>query len=251
MTKKIGKSLFIVDSTGATLTRWQYNGKDIIAPFGQSKQSDGSIKFRGGIPICLPKFGPAYKDRAREINLIQHGFLRNTEMEKLNGEEVGYVKNFSKTKAYPFSFEVFTRFKMKENGFSHVLGIKNNELKANMPICPGIHPYFKTPHGQCLLKINDEKQELLNLISLKKKKEDRLVHLGKTNNVIELDNHENVLKIKLGKGYDHIVIWTDDPTYICIEPIASNPELFGTENGLWLEPNPHGIVLKCDIKITK
>lgn len=68
-----GGALLEVYYYGATITKWQLDGKDIL--FTSSKAIlDGSKAIRGGIPLVFPQFGS--KPDGYPNALPQHGFAR-------------------------------------------------------------------------------------------------------------------------------------------------------------------------------
>src|SRR3989338_6202252 len=103
------------------------------------------------------------------------------------------------------------------------------------------HPYFTIPHGQFLLKINDKEPEIISTITLSKEKA-KVIRLKRGSNVVELDNHDNILKITLNKPYKYLYIWTDSSSYVCLGGAGGEPGFFCTKDGVWLGARPHGVV---------
>ncbi len=70
-----------IDSIGANITSFQYDGKHIFFP-QQAVKEDGALQQRGGSHICFPNFGTNQKENNHLI-LPRHGFIRDTAFSNL------------------------------------------------------------------------------------------------------------------------------------------------------------------------
>lgn len=116
----------------------------------------GSSSKRTGVPILFP-FANPLKNDVLDISggkIGQHGFARNClwQLDKIENKQV--VIKLCQTDlpkeiqtAYPFQFEVkIIVYISKANKLIYKLEVTNHG-KANMPIAPGIHPYFPVKHN--------------------------------------------------------------------------------------------------------
>lgn len=227
-----------VSQLGATVTRWQFGERHILFPQQMVRVGD-ELKLRGGVPISFPNFGPPPEGS----NLPQHGFMRDTTMNRM--ELLGGVggMHFSRELvgefpgAFPWEFSLAAYFGATSHGFSHTICVARKgtpTARQPMPLGVGIHPYFRTPQGVSLVKISDDDIPVtgetfdpgypLVLLANPPISVD-LAGMGRVN----LD-----LKGLYATDQARIVIWTDDPRYVCVEPVIADPKNFGKDNGFYL-----------------
>lgn len=193
----------------------------------------GSSHKRTGIPILFPFANPLenniFKPSGREIG--QHGFARNSEFEiaqisdstielKLTHESISPEMQL----AYPYKFELKIILDLaKENTLNYKIVVTNLDTK-DLPIAPGIHPYFPLKH--------DQKPQLgISNLDLKN------IDWGKPSNGFFYDwnglakinfasKNLEIKEISNQKKFQNLVIWSQNPTgnddfdFVCIEPFT-------------------------------
>jgi len=207
-----------VSLNGGYVTSFNIGGKEIIYPDGILK-IDNQEKRRGGIPLLFPWAGSLE-------GYIQHGFVRDLRWEEVpSGEELISnkvllkLKSDNKTKKiFPYDFETSLDISLEENSLLYKLTVLNKDTK-DMPIAPGIHPYFKVPEG----KFTDIEANISNFDPKTYKLEESLFSRLKNLNIVipEIGN----LKIEYGGYFERkqsrLAVWTDNKNYICFEPWAT------------------------------
>jgi len=211
---------------------------------------------RSGIPILFPFAGPLKNDllNCTKTTLPQHGFgrlvnwkvIENDSTNKLQSEVA--LKLSSKDvdenwkKAYPFDFEAIIKLDIsKKNCLKYVIEVTNLG-KKNLPICPGLHPYFYLNHEQ-------KKTLILNNLPNKRHPDNKnpIWTAEKTNwdtweGFVELEANNGIqavwengknpeknqrkLLIETENNLEKILIWSGEgmqkKPYVCIEPIAKS-----------------------------
>lgn len=133
-------SRLVLDLQGGYVHRWTISNTDILYVGADPK--------RRGIPLLFPYFGKP------DEMLPQHGFARDTRWHLAASSEHQASLVFShndisdKARAYyPYAFEVRIDLILAATTLTYALHIANAGLK-DMPISPGIHPYWAVPHAQ-------------------------------------------------------------------------------------------------------
>lgn len=244
-----------ISAQGGTVVRWQYDENQILFP-QQRVALASALKLRGGIPICAPVHG-ASPERWVEKGLGQHGFVREALFGVIEKDEdqVRMLKLFRGSKAYPWGLNFSAIFSMTPNGFTHAFQLRYNELEnhlrhlrlnSEMPVAPGIHPYFATPagggwhlfHGDVILHHHELGVGQSLVLDLD------------TDEKVRLDTALGTVVLEAKPPYSDLVVWTDSTKYVCVEPVAGQGN-FDTPEGIFLPPrgvemNPSGrITLEC------
>lgn len=144
----------VVPERGGIITRWQFQGQDILYLDAQ-RFANPDLSVRGGIPILFPICGNlpnnTYTYKGKEYTLKQHGFARDlpwevTEEVTKDLASITLVLNSSdRTRAvYPFDFQLAFTYKLKGNSLE--LDQRYTNLSNEpMPFSTGLHPYFWAP----------------------------------------------------------------------------------------------------------
>lgn len=130
--------LVTIDPEGGCVTSWKVRDIEILYR--------GSSKKRTGIPILFPYFGKAR-------HTIQHGFGRDSSWKVIHVSHSSlHMKLTSKhisveaQKEYPYIFQTDLHVMVDESGsMTYELSVKNLD-KKDIPISPGIHPYWDIQH---------------------------------------------------------------------------------------------------------
>jgi len=157
-------SLLTFTKNGGQVLSWKTGNQQIFY--------QGSSQKRTGIPILFPFANPLdnniFNFSGKEIP--QHGFARNSTWQQaqisgsicklsLNDKQIDPVWQA----AYPFKFKLSLILDIStENELKYKIQVQNLDSK-DLPIAPGIHPYFPIKHEQKkLLKIIDKSPFILN-----------------------------------------------------------------------------------------
>jgi galactose mutarotase-like enzyme len=177
---------------------------------------------RSGIPLLFPfagaldggvfkkKFGKKTDKEVAEIKFPQHGFARDCEFEVLDSE----VDSISLVLAsdmlsseiramYPYKFMLCVDYELLED--SLVMTIEVTSFESELPIAPGIHPYFPTT-----LELNSDLGDSRVVESASSEVFEYCDY--------ELTNGKVVVNITDNGNASNLVVWSDSPDYNCIEP---------------------------------
>lgn len=215
--------LIVLSETGGTITEWKYRGWDIFFP-QQEIIINGEKKLRGGMHPCFPNFGTVDE----KFGLPQHGTLRTLHADRMGNTAVHFDKvpmgssgGFAEVNVsvYPLT-----------HGFTYGLRAVLVGDGEDLFINPGLHPYFATPRGFA---------EVLHPQAVVEK-----VPYGPKISPIELFSPRAYIaglgRVMMTPGQTlrgpsaRIVLWRDDPRYVCIEPISATSREFNTPSGVAL-----------------
>lgn len=226
-----GKKRFIVvSSKGATVTKFSWDGYDIIYPQLLKKvklgKNETKNKLRGGIPICFPFFGPPPEKHA---GLDKHGWLRNQELNLENEDDQSLRFWGLNTKNCYYEFCIFQQIRVsltKEKGLC--INFIASRSKSDLPykkasINPAFHPYFSNLGNRSVRigkKIITEFTEEAVILPAKK---EMIIDLGAKKVKMTIDGNF--------RKDPYVALWSDSKDYFCVEPILGNPKNVGTSKG--------------------
>jgi len=236
MSVKIGnKNVSItVALHGGTITHFIYHGEDIIFPH----HFIGSLKTRGGIPVCFPFFGVPTEKFSQ---LPKHGWLRNQQLALINGTDHSVSltgHNGHLTEVYPWQLEYTVTASITDTDgllFKLEATRLDDGIKEPAPVNPGFHPYFS----------NLGKSELVCCDGTSKFVPAQKIH------VIDLGSKK--VKMTLSGDFNEnsqFVLWSDVEKYFCVEPILGDPQHFDTPRGKNLEIGER-IMLGCLFEVVE
>lgn len=140
-------SLIKVSEQGAYLTSWQIEGREVLY--------QGSELKRTGIPLLFPNFdfGPP---------LPNHGFGRVSKWQTINSSPNSCHLRLSENDIKPEYREIYSHqfiadlnLSVKNNQLDYFLEVKNLG-NMDLPLAPGLHPYWPIKHDdKSLIKINN------------------------------------------------------------------------------------------------
>ena len=236
---RYGSTEASVSLDGAYVTRLSFDGQDILFPDG-SYPINGKEKRRGGMPPMFPYAGPL----ENHPDWPQHGFARDMEWkdktiyEDLEPQGILLeLKSNEKTqKLFPYQFRDELEIVLGENGFSYKL-IVFNEGTKDMPIAPGVHPYFCLPTGELSdietnikgLDLEDYQLTKTLFLPVQKEVEIKIPKIGG-------------IKMLLGGDFlrdkAQLWFWTDSSNYdyFCVEPCSGPVGSFLKEDERILVP---------------
>jgi|GEM_PF-1054627 galactose mutarotase-like enzyme len=236
-------SKIVVDLNGGLLLSWEIKDEEIFY--------QGSTKRRSGVPILFPFANPLesgiFNISGKQIP--QHGFGRDSTWKLKEVSESSITINLTNNDiseemqaAYPFQFEVTIKVDMNEaDNLKYTMEVINLG-EQNLPIAPGLHPYFPIQHEHKKdLKIISPTNESTNN-ELSDVEEDILFdgkaidwdkntngYFNKFQNQAEIifQNNKKITITELGEKseFQNLVVWSQnleekDYNFVCIEPFT-------------------------------
>lgn len=231
-----------IESTknGAELTSVKLNGEERL--------HDGNSFWNRHSPVLFPIVGKL-KDGKTLINgksfeMGQHGFARDMLFQKI-GENSYILKSNEETlKKYPFKFELYVSYKIKNDILTTRYKVINKD-KKNILFGLGGHPAFKCNYSKNDCEINFDRIEskiefyglengLVNPNKIDKEnfmKNNKIVlhkDIFKNDAIImkNLNSHKVILKENGTEkiefeftGFKYLALWSkEDAPFVCIEP---------------------------------
>ena len=219
----------MIDLQGGYVHSWSIDGAHILYVGKDAK--------RRGIPLLFPYFGKP------DPALPQHGFARDTHWHLVTSNESSATLAFSHADIsdaariyYPYPFEVHVDLELSHSTLMYTLRVTNTGLK-DMPISPGLHPYWAVPHAQKKhMQINGIEGFDASSIDWDTQPPDEdFPYLEKV--LLKLPQHsvsiEEVTSNHLST--EQITVWSQpltstDHDFVCVEPIC------GLRGGYVVEP---------------
>ncbi len=217
---------------------------------------DRKQNIRGGIPILFPISGQLesgkYEWQGESYQMPNHGLARihpwevidTTFDEEQASISILFESSIGTKDVFPFDFEVIFTYTLKQNQlFIHQS--YRNLGKKDMPIYPGLHPYFKTKSKKLSLKTdattyydyNDGiTKEFTDKIDMEGLKE--AIVLENKHQQLDAQLEETALHMETATEFQYTVLWTEkDKDFICIEPwTAKTGELNRKKELIMIEP---------------
>lgn len=187
-----------IDTTGAWVAGLSLDDE---VPILHPRFVNEEGKYRGGMHVCSPYFGP---DR----NLSQHGYARDEEWEVTERHSglVGLTNYQTTTSGYTCLRNRLS-YVVAGNTFLAILRLTNEHASWGMSVAPGFHPYFSGSGS-----VSNE--------PIFKEPDDETIARGASRSVIHLASGLDV--IMEAQGMQGIVEWSDKPEeYHCVEPVDS------------------------------
>lgn len=200
------------------------SGNELLFP-----RQDIDGKNRGGVPVCAPTFGSG-----ELVGLNQHGFARNLLWERAKSEnpnevELTLVNPRSQAENIPEEFtgcamEMIVTIEKDDAGNNPVLRqeltIRNYGPKA-FACTPGFHPYFPSPPGGDVQKVNIVDSLTNKAVSYSAKDYAAVQEIPTKGTSLIIATPEYQVKMETYGLNDHIG-WSADPEkYFCVEPTYS------------------------------
>ncbi len=219
---------------GGNILSWQvYNEK--------TKNSDdifyiGSTERRGGMPVLFP-FANPLDDGVLKIShkkIGQHGFARDSNWQLVNMSESSAKISLTNLNispemqiAYPFEFQISIIVSLKSpNSLEYTIEVKNTD-KKDLPIAPGLHPYFALNHlSKPQLKIMNSDASLdLHPIDWENDMDGNFYNWTDKSMVCVFPDKIITIAETDTKHFENIVVWSQTPQksdthFVCIEPFT-------------------------------
>lgn len=206
----------------------------------------GSTKKRSGIPVLFPYFGKSSKTR-------QHGFGRDSSWKVEHVSNSSIEMNLSSNTIpsdakheYPYSFEATLVISLHENGsMEYGLRVKNTGDK-DLPISPGIHPYWDIEHEEKKhIKVSGLSGFDASAIDWDNNPPDDRFAFEKSLMLHFPDRNIEIKDIsEHGSKIKHVAVWSQainkpDFNFVCFEPVCGvdyaidNNPIFIASNNTW------------------
>jgi galactose mutarotase-like enzyme len=223
---KSPKNELIVEATSGQLVQWIHNG---VGVFYQ-----GSSIRRSGVPILFPFANPLKDDilivSGRRIG--QHGFGRDFPWQVTEQTDTSItlvLKSQDITQemreAYPFDFEAKIKLEVADNNLIYTLQITNHG-KQQMPVAPGIHPYFPIKHEfKQNLIINNLQGFDSRDIDWNKESNGYFYNFDDSVDIKFMDDRIISMQQAGLKDFENLVVWSQslanlDHDFVCAEPFS-------------------------------
>lgn len=177
--------------------------------------------WKGRNPLLFPQVSSTSTKTniidGKEYPMGNHGFARNSEFELVsdkNNKLVFLLKDNEEThKQYPFSFEIYVTYSLKENSVLIDYEVVNTNDRK-MPFGFGLHPGFMCDEGlkDSYVTFNNGHEFKLNFDQLYPTYFEEPMPSSAT-------LHTNGHEIKLVfDGFKHLALWSPNGPFVCIEP---------------------------------
>lgn len=195
----------------------------------------GSSYKRSGIPILFPFANPLKNDvlLVSGKKISQHGFARNCQWELLNKSDSQASLQLSSQnlpqeykEVYPFEFNLILEVEINHvNTLIYNLVLENTG-NTNLPIAPGIHPYFVVDHKlKNTLKIA-EIPEFKSAETNWEVQNDGTFFNFKNHATIQFpDKYLTITETTRPSQFENLVVWSQtnsdtDFNFVCFEPFT-------------------------------
>lgn len=227
------ESVLKMNLDGGTVLGWKNKNEEVFY--------QGSNDKRSGIPILFPFANPLENDifQLTGLEIPQHGFARKSLWSLRNISDsvlelsLNY-KNIDPTwqKAYPFKFDLNIILDISTpNVLSYCMQVQNLDHK-NIPIAPGIHPYFPISH---INKMNLQIQTInLQKIDWETNSDGYFFDFdGEIQAQFPNGKTIKIQEISPEKEFQNIVIWSqneekEDFDFVCLEPFTRKSNAINT-----------------------
>lgn len=263
---------------GAELTSIKLNGTEKLHQGSEILDETGKPYWGRHAPILFPIVGKL-KDNKTQINgniceMTQHGFARDMDFEELGNNKYLLKSNPETLKKYPFKFELYVEYSIKENELTTQYTVINKD-ENEMLFGLGGHPAFICDYssGDYELEFGDKEKSiefyklqdgLIKTESVTSILEDNKIKLNKdifnedaiimknisSNKVILKNKKENKTELEFNfEGFPYLAIWSKKGApFVCIEPWQNHTDSVES-NGIFSEKE-NILKLKKDEKFT-
>lgn len=219
---KSGVNEFIIEPQGGQLVQWKHDGAGVFY--------QGSSIRRSGVPILFPFANPLKNDifDVSGKTIKQHGFGRDSLWRVVDQTEDSVVLELTHGDisaemqiAYPYGFKAKIALELSENSLNYTLTVENLS-QIDLPIAPGIHPYFPLKHEQ---KSSLQITGIANNIDWESENNG---HFYDFDGQIQLrfpDGRAIEITEQNSNYFENIVLWSQTPAnpdydFVCVEPFT-------------------------------
>lgn len=263
---------------GAELTSIKLNGIEKLHQGNEILDENGKPYWGRHAPILFPIVGKL-KDNKTQINgniyeMTQHGFARDMDFKDLGNNKYLLESNSETLKKYPFEFELYVEYMVKENELTTQYTVINKDDRE-MLFGLGGHPAFICDYssGNYELEFGDNEKNIEfyklqdgliktetissilenNKIKLDKDifNEDAIIMKNiRSNNIMLKNNKTNITELEFNfEGFPYLAIWSKKGApFVCIEPWQNHTDSVNS-NGVFSEKE-NILKLKKDEKFT-
>jgi galactose mutarotase-like enzyme len=213
-----------INSHGGYVSSWKIKNSS-TGQFEDILYQGKTIK-RSGIPILFPQFSKAK-------NIRQHGFARDSLWRLIKKEKTSATMELSSNdvspdakQEYPYPFITHITVELKENSVQYTLSV-TNPGKSDLPISPGLHPYWAVDHAQKKdVRIDGVPDFNSRTVDWETSPPD-IGYSYKEKTVVHLPNRNITIEDITPGGpiITHLVVWSqtpakDDYHFVCVEPVC-------------------------------
>jgi galactose mutarotase-like enzyme len=248
----------LAPARGGMVTRFRVGEMNVLYLDAETLH-DPTKNVRGGIPILFPIAGRLHGDRfeygGKIYSLFQHGFARAlpwTIVDQSTADGARMVLELTPTAAtraqFPFEFRLVFTYVLADGRLT--IGQRfTNAGNVDMPIAPGLHPYFMLPDAQkagsrivtdATSAFDNRTGQLLTLrgpIDLAAEEVDLqlLDHWPRTVRLMRLGDRD--LDLGLGVPDAVLVVWTlRGKDFVCVEPWTAPANALNQGKALLVPP---------------
>ncbi|CQR46353.1 Aldose 1-epimerase [Paraliobacillus sp. PM-2] len=241
---------------GGIIIGYGVDGKEYLY-LNEETLYDRKQNVRGGIPILFPISGQL-KDKkydwdGKTYEMPNHGLARIHPWEVIDTKcdeekasiSILFESSIGTKGTFPFDFEVVFTYTLKQNQLFIHQSYRNMDTKQ-MPIYPGLHPYFKAKSK--VISLDTEATTYFDYNDNEEKPFDGKVDMEGLKEAVVLEtDHQKLeakydehidLHIETGSEFRYTVLWTQaGKDFVCIEPFAAKTgELNRKDELIMVEP---------------
>ncbi len=259
MSTFIRNSVVTLSATGGTVIEWREAHRDVFFP-RQEMEVDGEKKMCGGMDVAFPNYGKVDE----RWGLPPHGLL--CDRKGVLHTPLGYRQsslleaddlwgaNVSKQKCVVHALvEQWYNARGFDYDFFACLG---EDADRSVYVGGGFRPYFNTPEGVARVRIGTNPS--IEVHGARNAAGPGMRFPGSRQARVEIPGVGAVVRSRVvmerhgdlmtNNRYSCWIVRSDDPRYICVEPVLAPPEEYGAQGCAELIPGPGGIRLGCSFK---
>lgn len=198
---------------------WNNSDTEMFPIIGPTIKNNHIVSTKNGKAILdqhglLREFKYVLKKKDEFLAVYSKEYLKNTPLKNRK-----FPNKSSKEYIYwPYNFSFKKKFILTNDSLE--IGFEITSEK-NMPFMLGYHPAFElSGTGNEIIKTSEKNIFLKEVFDAKI----NTLPVLNTNEIILKHSTKNNLKITT-KGFDNFMLWTEENTMLCIEPITHFPEL--------------------------
>lgn len=237
----------VVPARGGLVSAWELQGYSLLY-LDRETYGDLQRNVRGGIPILFPICGrlkeDTYINDGVAYHMPQHGLARRMPWRvKDTGTKDGavlrlYLESDQETKAsFPFDFRLEFEYRLA-GGELAILQSYYNCSQEQMPLYPGLHPYFaaagkehwqlQVPADHCHDLLTG-RQRAVSEAPDWQAAEQNFIYSGLSGQFAALHRNDGTaISIGYSRQFSRLVFWTlGSKPFICLEPCAAVGDLLG------------------------
>jgi galactose mutarotase-like enzyme len=248
----------LAPARGGMVTRFVVGDSNVLF-LDPDTLRDSTTNVRGGIPVLFPIAGRLTDDRfqidGKSYTMKQHGFARNmpwaiVDQATDGGARLGLeLAATAMTRAqFPFEFRLAITYVLCEGRLTLNQRITNLGDRE-MPIHPGLHPYFQIPdhHKNAARVLTDATSAFDNRTGTMKALRDPIDLAADVVDLQVLDHWPRAVRLTRPEDHDVdlslgipdrvLVVWTErGRDFVCVEPWTARANALNTGEAVQVPP---------------